>query len=67
MGIAAGYEDYSYAGATRSGNVTNVYPAKTSLLAPYEDRGDGLQYSSLSPFGFSGRYVYAKAKADFRF
>jgi hypothetical protein len=24
----------------------------------YEDRGNGLQYSALSPFGFDGRYLY---------
>jgi iron complex outermembrane receptor protein len=43
-------------------NVTNQYPAKVNLTnnGGYEDRGNGLQYSALSPFGFDGRYWYGK-------
>ncbi|NII56313.1 TonB-dependent receptor [Luteibacter sp. SG786] len=41
-------------------NLTNQYPTKASLANVYEDRADGLQYSSLSPFGFNGRYWYGK-------
>jgi iron complex outermembrane receptor protein len=46
-------------------NITNAYPTKSALNNVYEDRADGLQYSSLSPFGFNGRYWYGKA--TFRF
>lgn len=46
-------------------NLTNQYPTKASLNNVYEDRADGLQYSSLSPFGFNGRYWYGKV--TFRF
>jgi len=46
-------------------NVTNQYPTKASLANVYEDRADGLQYSSLSPFGFNGRYWYGKVAYRF--
>jgi iron complex outermembrane recepter protein len=43
-------------------NLFNQYPSKVLLanIAGDEDAADGLQYSSLSPFGFDGRYWFAK-------
>ncbi|WP_045770458.1 TonB-dependent receptor plug domain-containing protein [Xanthomonas albilineans] len=41
-------------------NLTNQYPTRTALNSIYDDRTNGLQYSSLSPFGFNGRYWYGK-------
>ncbi len=50
-------------------NVTNQYPTKATIAASnaggYEDRYDGLQYSTLSPFGFNGRYWYGKVTYHF--
>ena len=46
-------------------NVTNQYPTRVSRTNTGEDFASGLQYSALSPFGFNGRYMYAKA--GFRF
>ncbi|QWT20288.1 TonB-dependent receptor [Bacillus sp. NP157] len=46
-------------------NVTNQYPTRVSPTDSGEDYFSGLQYSALSPFGFNGRYFYAKA--GFRF
>jgi iron complex outermembrane recepter protein len=43
-------------------NLFNQYPTKVILanIAGDEDAGVGLQYSSLSPFGFDGRYWFGK-------
>jgi len=46
-------------------NVTNQYPNRVSKTDSGEDFYSGLQYSALSPFGFNGRYYYAKV--GFRF
>ncbi|WP_425492438.1 TonB-dependent receptor plug domain-containing protein [Luteibacter aegosomaticola] len=46
-------------------NVTNQYPTRVSPTDAGEDYFSGLQYSALSPFGFNGRYYYAKV--GFRF
>jgi iron complex outermembrane receptor protein len=46
-------------------NVTNQYPTRVSRTDTGEDFASGLQYSALSPFGFNGRYYYAKV--GFRF
>lgn len=46
-------------------NVTNQYPTRVKPTNSGEDYFSGLQYSALSPFGFNGRYYYAKA--GFRF
>ncbi|MDR6938299.1 iron complex outermembrane receptor protein [Luteibacter sp. 3190] len=46
-------------------NATNQYPTRVSPTNTGEDYFSGLQYSSLSPFGFNGRYYYAKV--GFRF
>jgi iron complex outermembrane recepter protein len=43
-------------------NLFNQYPTKVILanIAGDEDASVGLQYSSLSPFGFDGRYWFGK-------
>ncbi|MDQ0009830.1 iron complex outermembrane receptor protein [Luteibacter jiangsuensis] len=46
-------------------NVTNQYPQRVKPTNSGEDYFSGLQYSALSPFGFNGRYYYAKV--GFRF
>ena len=46
-------------------NVTNQYPSRVKANNTGEDFASGLQYSALSPFGFNGRYYYAKV--GFRF
>jgi iron complex outermembrane receptor protein len=46
-------------------NVTNQYPTRVKANNTGEDFASGLQYSALSPFGFNGRYMYAKV--GFRF
>jgi iron complex outermembrane receptor protein len=46
-------------------NVTNQYPSRVKANNTGEDFASGLQYSALSPFGFNGRYMYAKV--GFRF
>lgn len=46
-------------------NVTNQYPTRVKATNTGEDFASGLQYSALSPFGFNGRYMYAKV--GFRF
>ncbi|MDQ1092333.1 iron complex outermembrane receptor protein [Xanthomonas sacchari] len=46
-------------------NVTNQYPTRTALNNIYDDRPNGLQYSPLSPFGFNGRYWYARVNYRF--
>ncbi|MFC6838542.1 TonB-dependent receptor plug domain-containing protein [Xanthomonas theicola] len=46
-------------------NVTNQYPTRSAPSNIYEDRPNGLQYSSLSPFGFNGRYWYGRVNYRF--
>ncbi|PPV07329.1 ferric enterobactin receptor [Xanthomonas bromi] len=46
-------------------NLTNQYPTKAQLTTGYDDRAGGLQYSSLSPFGFNGRYWYGRVTYRF--
>ncbi|MFO3703614.1 TonB-dependent receptor plug domain-containing protein [Xanthomonas codiaei] len=46
-------------------NLTNQYPTKAQLTTAYDDRAGGLQYSSLSPFGFNGRYWYGRVTYRF--
>ncbi|WAT15839.1 TonB-dependent receptor plug domain-containing protein [Xanthomonas fragariae] len=46
-------------------NITNQYPTKVQLTTAYDDRAGGLQYSSLSPFGFNGRYWYGRVTYRF--
>ncbi|MCD0259927.1 TonB-dependent receptor [Xanthomonas melonis] len=46
-------------------NLTNQYPTKAQLTTGYDDRASGLQYPSLSPFGFNGRYWYGRVTYRF--
>jgi iron complex outermembrane receptor protein len=46
-------------------NLTNQYPTRSALNNVYEDRPNGLQYSSLSPFGFNGRYWFGRVSYRF--
>ena len=63
--LAASYNWNVWTFTVGADNVTNQYPTKASLANVYEDRADGLQYSSLSPFGFNGRYWYGKVTYRF--
>ena len=63
--LAASYNWRTWTFTVGADNITNQYPTKAALNNVYEDRADGLQYSSLSPFGFNGRYWYGKV--TFRF
>ncbi len=63
--LAASYNWNEWTFTVGADNVTNQYPTKASLANVYEDRADGLQYSSLSPFGFNGRYWYGKVTYRF--
>jgi iron complex outermembrane receptor protein len=69
LDLSASYTVSDWTFTVGADNVTNQYPTKVSVQASgsggYEDRADGLQYSSLSPFGFNGRYWYGKV--TFRF
>ena len=63
--VSASYTWQAWTFTAGADNVTNQYPTKASLNNVYEDRADGLQYSSLSPFGFNGRYWYGKVTYRF--
>ena len=65
LDLAASYNWQAWTFTVGADNVTNQYPTKASLNNVYEDRADGLQYSSLSPFGFNGRYWYGKVTYRF--
>jgi iron complex outermembrane receptor protein len=63
--LAASYHWQAWTFTVGADNITNQYPTKAALNNVYEDRADGLQYSSLSPFGFNGRYWYGKVTYRF--
>lgn len=65
LDLSASYAWQAWTFTAGVDNLTNQYPTKASLANVYEDRADGLQYSSLSPFGFNGRYWYGKATYRF--
>ena len=65
LDLAASYGWREWTFTAGVDNLTNQYPTKASLANVYEDRADGLQYSSLSPFGFNGRYWYGKVAYRF--
>ncbi|WP_250626038.1 TonB-dependent receptor plug domain-containing protein [Pinirhizobacter soli] len=65
LDLAASYNLDAWTFTLGGDNVTNQYPTKAALNNVYEDRADGLQYSSLSPFGFNGRYWYGKVTFKF--
>lgn len=64
LDLAASYKLDAWTFTVGADNVTNQYPNKVAPNNEY-DFGSGLQYSALSPFGFNGRYFYAKV--NFRF
>ncbi len=65
LDMSASYNWQAWTFTVGGDNLTNQYPTKAALNNVYEDRADGLQYSSLSPFGFNGRYWYAKVNYRF--
>jgi len=65
LDLATSYNWNDWTFTVGADNVTNQYPTKASYNNLYEDRPDGLQYSSLSPFGFNGRYWYGKVTYRF--
>ena len=69
LDLSAYYNLNAWTFTVGADNVTNQYPTKASFAASnaggYEDRYDGLQYSTLSPFGFNGRYWYGKVTYHF--
>ncbi|SFR88623.1 iron complex outermembrane recepter protein [Dyella sp. OK004] len=65
LDLSASYNLQDWSFTVGADNLTNQYPTKASLANVYEDRADGLQYSSLSPFGFNGRYWYGKVTYRF--
>lgn len=65
LDMSASYNLQDWSFTVGADNLTNQYPTKASLANVYEDRADGLQYSSLSPFGFNGRYWYGKVTYRF--
>lgn len=46
-------------------NVFDVYPDRTPIAAGFMPNSYFLPYSSLSPFGFNGRFLYARVGFDF--
>ena len=65
LDMSASYNWNAWRFTVGANNVTNQYPTKVSLANAYDDRADGMQYSTLSPFGFDGRYVYGKVTYSF--
>ena len=65
LDMSASYNLAAWTFTVGADNLTNVYPTKASPTNGQEDYADGLQYSTLSPFGFNGRYVYGKVTYRF--
>lgn len=65
LDLSASYNLAAWTFTVGGDNITNQYPTKTALNNNVDDRGDGLQYSPLSPFGFNGRYWYGKVTYRF--
>lgn len=51
--------------AVGSDNVFDVYPDRLPNVAGFTPNSFFLPYSSLSPFGFNGRFLYARAAFNF--
>ncbi len=69
LDMSLGYAVQGWTFTVGADNLTNQYPTRVSYAVSnaaggYEDAYDGEQYSALSPFGFNGRYMYAKV--DYR-
>ncbi len=46
-------------------NVFDVYPDRTPIAAGFTPNSYFLPYSSLSPFGFNGRFIYVRGTMNF--
>ena len=46
-------------------NVFDVYPTRSPAGGAFGTNAYFLPYSSLSPFGFNGRYLYGRVAFDF--
>jgi len=46
-------------------NVFDVYPDRTPIAAGFTPNSYFLPYSSLSPFGFNGRFIYVRGTVNF--
>lgn len=46
-------------------NVFDVYPDRTPIAAGFTPNSYFLPYSSLSPFGFNGRFIYLRGTVNF--
>jgi len=51
--------------AVGADNVFDVYPDRTPIAAGFTPNSYFLPYSSLSPFGFNGRFIYGRVSFDF--
>ncbi|MGK6321248.1 TonB-dependent receptor plug domain-containing protein [Sphingomonas sp. DT-204] len=51
--------------AVGADNVFDVYPDRVPLVAPFTPNSYYLPYSSFSPFGFNGRFLYGRAAFNF--
>jgi iron complex outermembrane receptor protein len=67
LNLATSYTWNAWKFTVGADNVFNTYPTKVNVASgsDLEDYFDGLQYSSLSPFGFNGRYAYVKVGYKF--
>ncbi|WP_324261666.1 TonB-dependent receptor [Altererythrobacter sp. H2] len=51
--------------AVGANNLLDQYPDRLPFVAPFGANNAFLPYSSQSPFGFSGRFVYGRVSVDF--
>lgn len=51
--------------AVGANNLLDEYPDRLPFVAPFGANNAFLPYSSQSPFGFSGRFVYSRISVDF--
>ena len=65
LNVSASYRWQAWTFTVGSDNLTNVYPTKNAASNPNELGFLGVPYSPISPFGFSGRYVYGKISYRF--
>ena len=51
--------------AVGANNLFDVYPTRNPILGATAINNYFIPYSSFSPFGFNGRYLYARAGVKF--
>lgn len=51
--------------AVGADNVFDIYPNRLPNVAGFTPNSYFLPYSSLSPFGFNGRFLYGRVAFDF--